>query len=213
VLKGAPRQVACKASAISFSSMAPSRMIFQYGSVISTVVAPAPEQVPPSSTRSTRRSRSHRPAPDPRAGAGPTVQHQIHAAVHGAEDLNAAAAGGRSGDDGASRDQRLVQGRNQSVGDLGARLPQRQTTGVASHLRGHAGGQYSISRVLWMTAVRMSPRQSSVRKVIDLALNLGGPRGIADCCIEVAQPIQRAFGPNCVAQALVVVCDPTHSLD
>jgi len=47
---------AFSASAISFSVMAPSLMTFQYGSVISTVVAPAPSQLPASSTRSTRPS-------------------------------------------------------------------------------------------------------------------------------------------------------------
>src|ERR1019366_8674648 len=75
-----------------------------------------------------------------RAGTHAAVEHQVHATVHSAEDLDAAAAGRRSGDVGTGRDQRLVHGRDESVGDLGARLPQRQPAGVPRHLQRYTGG-------------------------------------------------------------------------
>src|SRR5262245_57142699 len=49
-------QVPSRHSAISFSSIAPAFTSRQVGSVTSTVVAPRPEQSPPSSTISTRPS-------------------------------------------------------------------------------------------------------------------------------------------------------------
>src|ERR1051326_515122 len=47
------------------------------------------------------------------AGAGAAIEHQVYAAVHHAEYLDAAAAGRMAGDVGAGRDQGLVQQRSE----------------------------------------------------------------------------------------------------
>ena len=78
---------------MSFSSTAPALMTRQYGSVISTVVAPPP-------------------------GAQAAVEHQIDAPVHHAENVDAAAAGRLARNVGAGRDQRLLRAVDQRIGEF-----------------------------------------------------------------------------------------------
>ena len=71
------------------------------------------------------------------AGQRSGIQHQIHAAIHDAKHIDAAAAGGLSGNIGAGGDQRLIQPVQQRLRHARARLPNGQPSGVASHFERH----------------------------------------------------------------------------
>ena len=51
------------------------------------------------------------------AFARTAIEHQIHAAIHHAEDFDAAAAGGTAGNIGAGGDDRLIQPGDQFIGN------------------------------------------------------------------------------------------------
>src|ERR1017187_1151376 len=71
----------------------------------------------------------------PRAVADAAIYYQVDAAVHHAEDIDAAVAGGMAGNISAGGDERLVYHFDELVGDYGARAAQRQAASVASHLQ------------------------------------------------------------------------------
>src|SRR6185437_996401 len=66
------------------------------------------------------------------------IDYQIDTAVHHAENVDAAAAGGLTGNVRAGGNHRLVQHLNQLLRDHASGLPQRQAPGVAGYLEGHA---------------------------------------------------------------------------
>src|ERR1022692_909274 len=67
--------------------------------------------------------------------AGPAIEHQIHAPIHHAENVDAAMAGGMAGNIRAGGNQRLVEQSDQPGGHFGARMAQRKASRIAGDLR------------------------------------------------------------------------------
>src|ERR1039457_3734277 len=64
------------------------------------------------------------------AGAAAAIEDQIDAAIHHAENVDAAMAGGVAGDIGAGGNQRLVEQSDEPGGRFGARMAERQASGI-----------------------------------------------------------------------------------